>query len=73
MVITVKAFAKAKKNAVNLLDQKNLRVYVTSPPERDKANKHVVDLLSRHYGVAKNKIEIIRGHHSQNKTIKVSL
>ena len=72
LVVNVKVIPKAKQNLIKPLDTKNLKIYVTSPPEKGKANKQAVELLSQYYKVGKNNIEIILGLHSQNKTIKIN-
>ena len=48
-----------------------IRVRVTAPPERGKANREVVKLLARGLGVAPSSIEIVRGAGSRRKTIRV--
>jgi len=73
MIINVKVIPKAKQNLVRPLDDKNFKVYVTSPPEKNKANIVLIELLSKFYKIRKNDIEIIRGLHSHNKVIAVNL
>ena len=48
-----------------------VRVRVTSAPERGKANREVVELLARELGVAPTSLEIIRGAGSRRKTIRI--
>jgi uncharacterized protein (TIGR00251 family) len=47
------------------------RVYVTVPPEDGKANKEVIKLLAKHFGVAKSRISLVRGHTSKDKIIEI--
>ena len=48
-----------------------IRVRVTAPPERGKANRAVVELLARELGVAPTALEIVRGARSRRKTIRI--
>ena len=48
-----------------------IRVRVTAPPERGKANREVVKLLARELGIAPNTLEIVRGAGSRRKTIRI--
>lgn len=36
------------------------------------ANEAVIKLLAKHFGVAKSKIQITRGHTSRTKTIRIN-
>ncbi|MFA5004123.1 MAG: DUF167 domain-containing protein [Candidatus Saccharimonadales bacterium] len=48
-----------------------LVVYVSARAADGKANDSVVELLATHFGVAKSHIEIVRGHTSRHKTIRI--
>jgi len=48
-----------------------IRVRVTAPPERGKANREVVKLLARELGIAPSAIEIVRGAGSRRKTLRI--
>lgn len=70
MVINVRVIHKAKKNLVKESGS-GLRVYVTSPPEKGKANVAVIEQLSRYLKVKKYDINIIAGQHSRHKVIEI--
>lgn len=74
--ITVKLTPGAKKNEVlgweeDLFGERALKVHVTAIPEKGKANKALIALLSKHWKTAKSNIEIIRGETSRTKTLQV--
>ena len=46
-------------------------VYVQQRAVDGQANAAVVELLAKHFGVAKSRVEILRGHASRIKTVKV--
>ncbi len=48
------------------------QVRVAAPPVRGKANKELVDFLSRRLGVAKSRIAIVRGYTARDKVIAIS-
>jgi uncharacterized protein (TIGR00251 family) len=48
-----------------------LRVRVTAPPERGKANQALIDLLASALGLPKSRIRVLRGHTSRDKLIAV--
>lgn len=74
--IIVKLSPKAAKNKIqgweeDLLGDKILKVSVTAPPERGKANKALIDLLAKHYQLPKSAFSILRGATSRTKIIKI--
>lgn len=76
MIVTVKLTPKASRNEVkgwseDADGQKILKVSVTAAPEKGKANKALIELLSKEWKVPKSAIEIIRGETERVKVIKV--
>jgi len=48
-----------------------LKLEVTSPPERGKANRAVVALLARVLGVPRKDVAVVMGQTSQDKVVEV--
>lgn len=48
-----------------------LKVYVTAKAVDGKANQALIEVLAVHFGVRKNRIEIIKGLKNRNKTINI--
>ena len=48
-----------------------LRVRVTSPAQRGRANRALVELLAARLGVPRGRIHILRGHASRDKVIAI--
>ncbi len=76
MKITVKLTPKASKNEVQgwtegQEGQKMLKVSVTAVPEKGKANKALIALLSEYFGMKKGAFHIIRGETDRIKTIEI--
>jgi len=47
-------------------------VSVKAPPLEGKANKAVIELLSKHLSIPKTNINIIKGHKAKYKTVEIS-
>ena len=50
---------------------KYLRVKVAAPPIEGKANRELINILSKHFGVSKNKVTIVSGEKSRNKIVEI--
>lgn len=48
-----------------------VRVYITIPAEKGKANQQVIPLLARHFNWPKTRFFIIRGHSVRNKVFGI--
>ncbi|MDD2654005.1 MAG: DUF167 domain-containing protein [Candidatus Omnitrophica bacterium] len=70
MIINIKVVASAKKNLIKK-ENDYLKVYVSSPAVEGKANKAVLELLCKHFGVKKDKIFIIKGLRSSRKSVEI--
>lgn len=74
--ITVKLTPKAARNEVQgwsegVEGNKILKCSVTTVPEKGKANKALITLLSKHFRVPKSAISILRGETDRIKTIEI--
>jgi len=48
-----------------------LIVYVTAPPDKNKANEALLDLLSDHLNIPKSKLSLVRGQTDRNKVVRI--
>lgn len=48
-----------------------LMMYVTAPPDDNKANEALLRLLARHLGVAVSRLTIIQGQKNRNKLVRI--
>lgn len=67
-IVDVRVHPGAKKNEVTQEDGV-LKVSVSAAPEKGKANKAVIELLSKTLKIKRSQIEIISGETSSNKRI----
>jgi uncharacterized protein (TIGR00251 family) len=52
--------------------QDGIKVKVTAPPMEGKANEALIRLLAKEFRVSPSCIEILKGHRSREKTLKIS-
>ncbi|HJT32351.1 MAG TPA: DUF167 domain-containing protein [Pirellulales bacterium] len=67
----VRAHAVARRSEIHAGPDGVLRASVTRTPEKGKANKAIVDLLSRRLGLKKSQIELISGKTRPQKRFLV--
>jgi uncharacterized protein YggU (UPF0235/DUF167 family) len=48
-----------------------LKVKLTTPPVDGGANEALIVLLAKHFGIKKDKIKLISGLTSKNKTVEI--
>ena len=70
--IRVRVQPKASGNQILGFREDVLRLRVTAPPEDGKANAAVVRLLAQTLGISRSRLEVVRGHSSRDKVIRVS-
>ncbi|MCP5463453.1 MAG: YggU family protein [Deltaproteobacteria bacterium] len=73
MRLTVKVIPNAKKTEITEDNPKEafLKVRLSCPPVDGAANKELVKLLSKHFGVSKSKVKIIKGEKSREKIVEI--
>jgi len=72
MIIEVHVTTNAKKKQITKMSKRHFRVSLISVPDKGKANKELLSLLSEHFNTAKSNISIIKGMSSKNKVIEIS-
>lgn len=66
--IKAKVFPSAAKDKVLKTDKEKLHVYVRADAKQNQANQRTKVLLADYLNIPENKIILIDGHRSQNKT-----
>jgi len=69
--LAVRVTPKASRNAV-VAEDGAIRVLVTTVPEDGKATKAVIKLLANALGIAKSRLELVRGATSRDKIFRVT-
>ena len=70
-ILPVRAQPGARRNEIRGEQNGMLKVCVTQSPEKGKANKAIVDLLSKKLAVKKSQIELLAGETSHQKRFLV--
>ena len=70
-LLAVKLQPRASKNEIVGALGAELRIKVTAPPVDAAANEALVRLLAETLDCPRGKVELIRGHTSRHKTIKL--
>jgi len=71
--LRVKVIAKsAKSEIVGELADGTLKIRIAAAPERGKANAELCTFLAREIGISAAKVEVISGHTSPLKLVRIS-
>ena len=68
LIVKVKIVPNSSKNDI-ILEDEFIKVKVTAQPIENKANKALVEFLSKTFKVPKTSIEILKGDTSKEKTL----
>ncbi len=63
---------KSSKNEIVGPYRDGIKVKVTAPPVEGKANEALIRFLVKEWKISPSQIEIIKGHHSREKTLRIS-
>jgi hypothetical protein len=66
-LLPVRAQPGARRNELRGVQDGMLKVCVTQSPEKGKANKAIVELLSKKLGLKKSQIELVSGETAHQK------
>lgn len=61
----------ARRNGIGGLHDGALKVSVTAPPERGKANRAVTDLVAARIGIAGSRVRVVAGSTARRKRLFV--
>jgi uncharacterized protein (TIGR00251 family) len=71
VLVAVKLQPRASRNEIGEPLGNELRIKVTAPPVDSAANEALLRLFSDHLDCARSKVELVRGHTSRHKVIKL--
>ena len=71
ILLSVKLQPRASANEIGEVLGGELRVKVTAPPVDAAANEALLKLLAQQLHCPRNRVDIVRGHTSRHKTIKL--
>ena len=68
LIIWLKIVRNSCKNEI-ILEDEFIKVKVTAQPIENKANKALIEFLSKQFKIPKTKIQILKGETSKEKTV----
>jgi len=71
MKIFVRVKPKAKEEKVIKVSDKNFKISVKEPPEKERANRAVLKALADYFATSQSNIKIISGSTSKQKIIEI--
>lgn len=70
LILRLKISPNASKNEI-IRSSDGIKIKITAQPIDGKANKCLVEFISKKYKIPKSSIEIVRGETSKEKTILI--
>ena len=71
IIFKIKVQPGAAKNEIAGVQGDALRIKISAPPVKGKANKALIDFLAKQLGVKKSEVEIVSGQRRKIKKIRV--
>lgn len=72
MILSLRISPNASKNEI-IKEDAGIKVKITAQPIDGKANKALIEFLSKQFKIPKSYFEIIRGETSKDKTIFIKV
>lgn len=71
MKIFVKVKTKSRVKKIVKVDEAHYIISTNALPEKGKANKDIIKILSKYFDIAVSRIKIITGEKSKEKVVKI--
>ncbi|XOB40961.1 MAG: DUF167 domain-containing protein [Candidatus Nealsonbacteria bacterium] len=71
MLVRVKVFPSSKKEKITKTADNSFEIKIKEKPEKGKANKKLILVLSSYFKIPQSKIRLIKGFKQRNKIFKV--
>jgi uncharacterized protein (TIGR00251 family) len=71
IILKVYLQPKSSKNEIVGPYRDGIKVKVTAPPTEGKANNVLIRFLAKELSISPSRIEILKGLHSREKTLKI--
>ncbi|MFC1897313.1 DUF167 domain-containing protein [Chloroflexota bacterium] len=69
--ISLRVYPNASRNEAMGFSGEVLRVKISAPPIKGKANRELITFLSRLLGVGKGSVNVVKGHTTRNKVVVI--
>lgn len=71
-IVQIKISPNASKNEI-IKDDTGIKIKLTAQPIEGKANKALIEFLSKQFKISKTSISIIKGETSKDKTLLIKV
>ncbi len=71
VLLSVKLQPRAAQNEIGALLGDELKIKVSAPPVDAAANQALIEFLAEKLGCSRSQVEILRGHKSRHKVLKL--
>lgn len=71
MKFQIEVRPNSKKSVVTRLADGDFKVFVKAPAKEGEANKEVIALVAKYFGVAKSCVAVLRGARGKKKIIEI--
>lgn len=71
LIINVTVKPGAKRTEIEGIENNVLKIKLKSPPHKGEANKELIEVLADYFGIAKSRLQIIKGYSSRYKIVKI--
>ena len=71
MFVHIKVKPNSSKVSVESFGGDRYLVYLTEPPENDRANIQMLNVISKHLGIPAGRIKIKTGWHNDDKMLEI--
>jgi len=72
MKIPLKVIPHAKKKEIRY-EGSSLKIKLTSPPQRGRANEELIEFLASIFNIKKSDIKIVKGEKERNKLLSIPI
>jgi hypothetical protein len=72
LTFTVQVQPRSSRDEIAGVHDGRLKVRISAPPVEGKANDRLIEVIAKAFGVPKSSVDIIKGHSSRLKTIRIS-
>jgi uncharacterized protein (TIGR00251 family) len=62
---------RSSRSRIGEVANGRLQVHLHAPPTQDRANKELVQLIAKAFGVPKSAVTIARGSRTRSKTLRI--
>lgn len=71
-LLDVRVIPRARRDEIGGERAGRLLIRTTAAPEADKANTAICKQIAKHLGVPAKSVTIVSGHHSRDKTVRIT-